>query len=217
VVSASSSVKFSIDWCCFYYFVRNSLVALLEALCARIFSFRFVYIGFCLWFLFLIHSHSLQCTSLSLSSTQQPHGIVQISSVCWGCGAYLPETWNLPVPRCSSRKSMCACLSCARWFHRSCFAVLNARSARRDLTITSSTVVHSGRLATLFTSQVAVSSWNRYKVRIASCIAELLQMLGLAFLELFVQLSTLLILSRHTLFNCKRHKHMKFFYTHVKN
>ena len=30
--------KFSlamIDWCCFYYFVRNSLVALLEALCAR--------------------------------------------------------------------------------------------------------------------------------------------------------------------------------------
>jgi len=27
-----------IDWCCFYYFVRNSLVALLETLCARIFS-----------------------------------------------------------------------------------------------------------------------------------------------------------------------------------
>jgi len=27
-----------IDWCCFYYFVRNSLVALLEALRARIFS-----------------------------------------------------------------------------------------------------------------------------------------------------------------------------------
>jgi len=25
----------AIDWCCFYYFVRNSLVALLEALCAR--------------------------------------------------------------------------------------------------------------------------------------------------------------------------------------
>ena len=24
-----------IDWCCFYYFIRNSLVALLEALCAR--------------------------------------------------------------------------------------------------------------------------------------------------------------------------------------
>ena len=28
----------SIDWCCCYYFVRNSLVALLEALCARLFS-----------------------------------------------------------------------------------------------------------------------------------------------------------------------------------
>jgi len=27
-----------IDWCCFYYFVRNSLVALLEALCALVFS-----------------------------------------------------------------------------------------------------------------------------------------------------------------------------------
>jgi len=26
------------DWSCFYYFVRNSLVAFLEALCARIFS-----------------------------------------------------------------------------------------------------------------------------------------------------------------------------------
>ena len=25
----------SFDWCCFYYFIRNSLVALLEALCAR--------------------------------------------------------------------------------------------------------------------------------------------------------------------------------------
>jgi len=34
------------DLFCFYYFVRNSLVALLEALCARIFSFIFVNIGF---------------------------------------------------------------------------------------------------------------------------------------------------------------------------
>ena len=29
---------YDFDWGCFYYFVRNSLVALLEALCARIFS-----------------------------------------------------------------------------------------------------------------------------------------------------------------------------------
>ena len=49
----------------------------------------------------------------------------------------------------SSRKSWCACRSCARWFHRSCLVVQNARSARRDLIITSSTVVHSAtRLST---------------------------------------------------------------------
>ena len=31
-----------IDWCCFYYFVRNSLVAVLEALCARIYYMFYV-------------------------------------------------------------------------------------------------------------------------------------------------------------------------------
>jgi len=118
----------------------------------------------------------------------QPYGIVQISSVCWGCKAYLPG--NLPLPRCSSRKSLCACLSCAHWFHLSCFVVLNARSARRDLIITSSTVVYSGRLATLFTS-CGVILKSLYS---PNCVmhSELLQMLGLAFLKLFVQLSTLL-------------------------
>jgi len=30
---SSLSLMCIIDWCCFYYFVRNSLVALLEALC----------------------------------------------------------------------------------------------------------------------------------------------------------------------------------------
>ena len=40
-----------IDWCCFYYFVRNCLVALLEALCARIFFFGFVNIGFFWYFI----------------------------------------------------------------------------------------------------------------------------------------------------------------------
>ena len=34
------------DWCCFYYFVRNSLVALLKALCARILFLRLVNIEF---------------------------------------------------------------------------------------------------------------------------------------------------------------------------
>jgi len=63
-------------------------------------------------------------------------------------------------------------------------------------------------LATLFTScgvileswphysLLAVSSWNHYKVRIVSCIADLL---GLAFLELFVQISTLPILQEFCL------------------
>ena len=37
-VDALGSISGGFDWCCFYYFVRNSLVALLEALCARIFS-----------------------------------------------------------------------------------------------------------------------------------------------------------------------------------
>ena len=36
-----------VGWCCFYYFVRNSLVALLEALCARILFFRFVNVYAC--------------------------------------------------------------------------------------------------------------------------------------------------------------------------
>ena len=44
------------DWCCFYFFVKNSLVALLEALCARICSFRFVYIGFCFWNIYIVRT-----------------------------------------------------------------------------------------------------------------------------------------------------------------
>ena len=32
------SICWLIDWCCFYYLVRNSLVALLKALCAQMFS-----------------------------------------------------------------------------------------------------------------------------------------------------------------------------------
>ena len=54
-----------IDWCCFYCFVRNSLVALLEALCARIFSFRFVKIGFVseICILLFLASLLLRCSS----------------------------------------------------------------------------------------------------------------------------------------------------------
>ena len=57
------------------------------------------------------------------------------------------------MPRCSSSgKSLCVYQPYACWFYSSCFAVLNARSACRDLIIASSTDVHPGRLATLFTS-----------------------------------------------------------------
>jgi len=35
LVRLTSHLQAINDWCCFYYFVRNSLVALLEALCAR--------------------------------------------------------------------------------------------------------------------------------------------------------------------------------------
>jgi len=34
-----------IDWCCFYYFLRNSLVALLEALFARILAVYFIHLS----------------------------------------------------------------------------------------------------------------------------------------------------------------------------
>ena len=47
-----------IDWCCFYYFVRNRLVALLEAVCARIFfqirEIDFADILFSSFFFFLV-------------------------------------------------------------------------------------------------------------------------------------------------------------------
>jgi len=47
-----------IDWCYFYCFVRNSLVALLEDRCVWIFFFRFVNIGFW-WFFFFLFARSL--------------------------------------------------------------------------------------------------------------------------------------------------------------
>jgi len=51
--SSRGHVDMRFDWCCLYYFVTNSLVALLEALCARIFFFRFVNIGVFLTFFFV--------------------------------------------------------------------------------------------------------------------------------------------------------------------
>jgi len=40
------------DWCCFYYFVRNILVALLEALCAK----KYTYIYICMY-MYVYHVH----------------------------------------------------------------------------------------------------------------------------------------------------------------
>ena len=94
------------------------------------------------------------------------------------------------------QENLCACRSCARWFHRSCFVGLNAISSHRDLINTSSTIMHSRRLFNLFTPCGVILHCNRYKVRIVPYIAELLQMLGLAFFGLFVQLSKSLVLAR---------------------
>jgi len=50
---------FMIDWCCFYYFVRNSQVALLEALCAQMFSSDSRISGFCdIFFLCVCNTHT---------------------------------------------------------------------------------------------------------------------------------------------------------------
>ena len=52
-----------IDWCCFYYFVRNSLVSLLEALCARYIHDIFVqvdiYIYIHAYFYIYIYTYSI--------------------------------------------------------------------------------------------------------------------------------------------------------------
>jgi len=63
-----------IDWCCSCYFVKNSLVALLEALCDRIFSFRFVNIGFVplLFRVYLTSTIACQCHTHTHSDIQKP-------------------------------------------------------------------------------------------------------------------------------------------------
>jgi len=54
----------------------------------------------------------------SLYSSQQPQGILQTSSICAGCGPYLPE--NLPGPLCSSRKAFSAYLSASLLLQQFC-------------------------------------------------------------------------------------------------
>ena len=73
-----------IDWCCFYYFVRTSLVALLEALCARIFSFRCVNL-LCFWFFFFCECVCKVSNKALLPppSTRLLCLVVSIPLVCW--------------------------------------------------------------------------------------------------------------------------------------
>jgi len=70
----------SFDWCCFYYFVRNSLVALLEALCTRI---RFVNIGFFLTFFLVCVCKVSNKAFLPPLSTRLLCLVVSIPLVCW--------------------------------------------------------------------------------------------------------------------------------------
>jgi len=73
-------------WCCFYYFVRNSLVTLPEALCARILFFTFVNIGFS-WHFFFVCKAFVSVKSLSSGPLNQ-----------------------IPVPAC--RHTCCVLLVC---------------------------------------------------------------------------------------------------------
>ena len=78
----------TIDWCCFYDFLRNSLVALLEALCAWIFFFRLVNIGFFLTCFFLPFCVCARPLSLTKAFLPPLRGmllclVVAIPLVCW--------------------------------------------------------------------------------------------------------------------------------------
>ena len=70
-----------IDWCCFYYFVRNSLVALLEALCARILFFRIVNQLFLTFFVCVCKVSNK--AFLPPLSTRLLRLVVAIPLVCW--------------------------------------------------------------------------------------------------------------------------------------
>ena len=88
----------TIDWCCFYYFLRNSLVALLEALFARIF-FRFE-ISVCWIFFFFARPVSYKTPS-SAPPDQAPvpgcrHSFcVLIIHVCLCVRAYICACENV--------------------------------------------------------------------------------------------------------------------------
>jgi len=90
-----------IDWCCFYYFVRNSLVALLETRCTRTY-----YLSVCIWFQEWAH--------LGPESTVPVHPQLRpftLQLFLDFCAIFLPEwplmfwvimihqvIWRVPVP-----------------------------------------------------------------------------------------------------------------------
>ena len=69
----------AIDWCCFYYFVRNSLLALLEAPRARIFSFRFVTVNISFLLTFYFCARSLTKPFFRPSREQEPAQLLMIN------------------------------------------------------------------------------------------------------------------------------------------
>jgi len=76
------SANFLIDWCCFYYFIRISLWALLKALCARIFpldSWISVFSEFCFWCVCKVSNKAF----LPPLSTRILCLVVVIPLVCW--------------------------------------------------------------------------------------------------------------------------------------
>ena len=72
-----------IDWCCCYYFVKDSLVALLETLCVRIFFFSFVNIVFFSCHFFFWCAKSLTKAFLPPLLTRLLCLVVAIPLVCW--------------------------------------------------------------------------------------------------------------------------------------
>ena len=69
------------DWCCFYYFVRNSLVTFLEAPCAQIFSLD-SWISVLFWHFFCVCKVSNKAFLPPLSTRLQCL-VVAIPLVCW--------------------------------------------------------------------------------------------------------------------------------------
>jgi len=99
------------NWCCFYCFVKNSLVAFLEALCARILFFRSVNVGFS-WHhdfppspFFFLRARPLSLTKdfLLPLSTRLLCLVIAIPLVCW---LYMPSPFLL----CADYTRQCVCV-----------------------------------------------------------------------------------------------------------